>query len=442
MFQRAFHDREHAGRELAKHLRKYRHVRPLVLGLPRGGVPVAFEVARSLGADLDVWIVRKVGAPMQPELGLGAVVEGGPPFIDHALVEELGVSPQRLQALIDQKSEEVVQRQAIFRAGAPPPDVRDRTVIVVDDGIATGGTMHAALRAIRRRGPAKLVLAVPIASRDRLESLAREADDVVCVEPRDVLFAVGEGYVDFAQTSDDEVVALLARARDRQRGAEHAVVIETPDASLEGDLVIPRGARAVVVFAHGSGSSRKSPRNRYVASVLQSAGFATLLFDLLTETEEAADEIDAHLRFDIPLLTNRLRDATDWLRAQPETRPLRVAYFGASTGAAAALDAAAGRADVFAVVSRGGRPDLARELARVRSATLLLVGGEDDEVLRLNRDALDQLTCRKKLEVVPGATHLFEEPGTLERVAEAAADWLRANLATTEAHMPAVPRPA
>jgi putative phosphoribosyl transferase len=432
MFERPFRDRTHAGRELAKQLRKYRHTHPLVIGLPRGGVPVAFEVARELGAELDVWIVRKVGAPMQPELGLGAVVEGGEPFIDRDLVAEVGVSHERLQALVDQKSREVAERQERFRGGAAPPDVRGRTVIVVDDGIATGGTMHAALRAIRRRGPARLVLAVPIASRDKLEDFQREVDDVVCVEPREVMFAVGEGYVDFEQTTDEDVIELLERSRARQLGAERAVVVETPEASLRGDLVVPIGARGIVLFAHGSGSSRKSPRNRFVAGVLQRAGLATLLFDLLTEDEEEIDEIDAHLRFDIPLLTGRLRDATDWVRAQPDTRALRIGYFGASTGAAAALDAAAGRADVFAVVSRGGRPDLAVALDRVRAPTLLLVGGDDREVIRLNRLALDQLRCKKKLEIVPGATHLFEEPGTLERVAQSAADWFGARLVTTE----------
>ena len=429
MFEKTFRDREHAGRLLAKRLRKYRHTRPLVIGLPRGGVPVAFEVARELGAELDVWIVRKVGAPAQPELGLGAVVEGGEPYIDDELVAAVGVSPARLAELVAEKQAEVEERQHLFRRGEPPPEIAGRTVIVVDDGIATGGTVRAALHALATRHPARLVLAVPIASKDKLRELGRLVDEVVCVEPRDVMFSVGEGYLEFGQTSDEEVLELLERARSHELGPERAVAIETPAALLRGDLVVPPGARGLVLFAHGSGSSRRSPRNRFVASALQRAGLATLLFDLLTEEEEEIDSVDARLRFDIPLLTRRLCDASDWVCAQQDLRSLAIGYFGASTGAAAALDASAARPDVFAVVSRGGRPDLAVSLDRVRAPTLLLVGGEDDEVIRLNRLADRELRCKKKLEIVPGATHLFEEPGALERVASAAADWFRASLA-------------
>jgi putative phosphoribosyl transferase len=202
-------------------------------------------------------------------------------------------------------------------------------------------------------------------------------------------------------------------------------------AELQGDLDLPSGAQGIVLFAHGSGSSRKSPRNRFVASVLHRAGVATLLFDLLTADEERADALDAHLRFDIDLLARRLIVATDWVRSQRETRSLRIGYFGASTGAAAALIAAVERPDVVdAVVSRGGRPDLAEQwLSRVRAPTLLIVGGEDREVLALNQSALRQLHGPKRLDIVPQATHLFEEPGTLERVADLAAAWFRRHLA-------------
>jgi len=187
----------------------------------------------------------------------------------------------------------------------------------------------------------------------------------------------------------------------------------------------------VVLFAHGSGSSRLSPRNRHVARVLNEAALATLLVDLLTPEEEAIDARKAHLRFDIGLLAERLVAATDWLTAHPDTRDLRVGYFGASTGAAAALVAAAARSGaVGAVVSRGGRPDLAgRVLALVRAPTLLIVGGRDLQVLELNREAFAQLTCDKRLEIVPGATHLFEEPGALHEVARLAANWFVEHLA-------------
>jgi len=206
---------------------------------------------------------------------------------------------------------------------------------------------------------------------------------------------------------------------------ETVVRVPAGDVTLEGNLARPEDARGVVLFAHGSGSSRLSPRNRHVARVLNEAALATLLVDLLTPDEEAIDARTAHLRFDISLLAQRLIGATDWLSDHPDTRGLRVGYFGASTGAAAALVAAAVRAAaVGAVVSRGGRPDLAgRALALVRAPTLLIVGGRDAQVLELNREAFAQLTCEKRLEIVPGATHLFEEPGALDRVAFLARDW-------------------
>ncbi len=202
------------------------------------------------------------------------------------------------------------------------------------------------------------------------------------------------------------------------------------EAALQGDLGIPPGARGMVIFAHGSGSSRHSPRNRYIAQELQQAGLATLLFDLLTAEEEQLDNYTRQYRFDIGLLAERLVASSDWLALNPLTRPLEQAYFGASTGAAAALVAAAQLPTrLRAVVSRGGRPDLAGDaLEKVRAPTLLIVGGWDEGVLELNQQAFERLTCTKKLVVVPGATHLFEEPGKLEEVARLARDWFAQHL--------------
>jgi dienelactone hydrolase len=211
----------------------------------------------------------------------------------------------------------------------------------------------------------------------------------------------------------------------------HAVQIASGRASLDGDLTLAPGARGLVLFAHGSGSSRKSSRNRYVAQELRRSGLGTLLMDLLTPEEEAADARTAHLRFDIGLLAERLGAATDWLRQDPRTSRLAVGYFGASTGGGAALVAAVDRpAEVGAVVSRGGRPDLAgAALPRVQAPTLLIVGGRDEPVIEMNREALARLRCEKRLEIVPGATHLFEEPGALEEVARLAAGWFARHLA-------------
>lgn len=198
---------------------------------------------------------------------------------------------------------------------------------------------------------------------------------------------------------------------------------------LAGDLSLPADARGLVVFAHGSGSSRHSPRNKQVAAALGDAGLATLLVDLLTEEEERVDLVTRELRFDIGLLAERLLAASEWAAQDDVVGALQVGYFGASTGAAAALIAAAERDDVRAVVSRGGRPDLAGDaLPRVRAATLLIVGGNDELVLELNRETLERLTAEKRLEIVPGATHLFEEPGALEEVSRLARDWFLEHL--------------
>jgi putative phosphoribosyl transferase len=207
--------------------------------------------------------------------------------------------------------------------------------------------------------------------------------------------------------------------------AETAVRVDVDGVTLDGDLVLPDRARGVVLFAHGSGSSRHSPRNRAVAAVLQDASMATLLIDLLTAREERIDDATGHLRFDIGLLARRLAGVLDWLAASPDTGGLATGLFGASTGGGAALVAAAERPSrVRAVVSRGGRPDLAgRALARVVAPTLLIVGGDDVPVIGMNRDAMGQMTAPVRLEIVPGASHLFEEPGTLDRVAALASEW-------------------
>lgn len=205
---------------------------------------------------------------------------------------------------------------------------------------------------------------------------------------------------------------------------------------LEGNLSLPSNASGIVLFAHGSGSSRHSPRNRFVAEQLQQAGLATLLIDLLTAEEEIADRSSGHLRFDIQLLAQRLGYVTDWLKQNPSTRTLKIGYFGASTGAGAALLTATDHPqDVVAIVSRGGRPDLAgNALLRVKAPTLLIVGGEDYQVIRLNEIALAQIRGEKRLDIIPGATHLFEEPGALEQVANLARLWFEHYLASTAAH--------
>ncbi|MFV6029414.1 phosphoribosyltransferase family protein [Streptomyces sp. NPDC056264] len=419
-----FSDRTDAGRQLAARLGHLKGHDVVVLGLPRGGVPVAAEVADALDAPLDICLVRKLGVPQQPELAMGALGEGGVRVVNERVLHEAGVGARDLAAVEEREHAVLDQRARRYRGSRPSVPLEGRTVLVVDDGLATGATALAACRVVRARGAARIVLAVPVAPRGWTARLGGEADETVSVHAPEVFSAIGQFYRDFTQTPDAEVVACLDRIR-----AAHGPVVQDADVripvadgvALAGRLAVPEGATGIVLFAHGSGSSRHSPRNRAVAGALNRARLGTLLFDLLTEAE-AVDR--AHV-FDTPLLAGRLARATKWLAGRPESEGLPLGYFGASTGAAAALWAAGDPASsVAAVVSRGGRPDLAADhLARVEAPTLLVVGGRDALVLDLNRRAASLLRCESRLEVVEGATHLFEEPGALEEVAELATSW-------------------
>jgi putative phosphoribosyl transferase len=430
-----FADRDDAGRRLSEQLEHLKGADVVVVGLPRGGVPVAAAVARRLSAPLDVIVVRKLGLPYQPELAMGAIGEGHVRVMNLDVVHQSGVSDDEIMRVERRERAELERRAERFRAGRDPVPLRGKVVVVVDDGVATGSTAKAACLVARDHGAARVVLAAPVAPRSWTERLEAAADEYVTVATPEPFHAVGQFYERFDQTTDDEVVACLRAAAGHKGNPRvgprdedvRLVVGEGRSADhVDGHLVVPAGATGVVVFAHGSGSSRHSARNRYVASVLNEAGLATLLFDLLTKHEERRRENV----FDIPLLAHRLELATAWVRSQPDLATLPVGWFGASTGAAAALWAASEtRCDVGAIVSRGGRPDLAGgRLGFVRAPTLLIVGGDDAAVLTLNREAKARLRCRCELAVVPGATHLFEEPGTLEAAATQARHWFTEHL--------------
>jgi putative phosphoribosyl transferase len=431
---RRFASRRAAGRELAERLSPLALEDPVVLGLARGGVPVAYEVAMELGAPLDVLVVRKVGAPGNPELGIGAIAEGGVRVLNEDIVRHLLVSIEELEAAVSRARAEVEARVKRYRGDRPPLEVKGHTAIVVDDGLATGGTARAALRAVRARGPRRLILAVPVGAPDSVESLREEADEVICLIEPERMWAVGLWYEHFEPTSDAEIAELLdGHAGDpplRHAMSSRTVrILAGEGVEIVGDLILPEPALALVVFAHGSGSSRHSARNRQVARALNERELGTLLLDLLT-VEEERDRANV---FDIGLLAERLVAATRWARDAPELAELPVCYFGASTGAGAALWAAAELGDeIAAVVSRGGRPDLAaRRLPEVRAPVLLIVGGHDEIVLELNREACSLLRAPAEIAVVPGATHLFDEPGALEVVARLAGEWFERNLART-----------
>ncbi|HVB45922.1 MAG TPA: phosphoribosyltransferase family protein [Streptosporangiaceae bacterium] len=434
-----FTDRTDAGRRLAEQLEYLRDSDVVVLGLPRGGVPVAFEVAQALSAPLDVLVVRKLGVPFQPELAMGAIGEGGVRVLNEDVIRRAGITDQEI-AVVEERERADLDRQAQqFRAGRAGLDLAGRTVVVVDDGIATGSTASAACQVARQQGAAWVILAVPVGAPDSVAELRSDYDEVVCLEAPASFAAVGTWYQDFSHVPDTEVSELLQRAAKPRPATSNHAATQDPQASsgssgrdehvevqagalmLAGHLSIPAGAPGTVLFVHGSGSSRHSPRNRFVAEQFNEAGLGTLLFDLLT----SAEELDRANVFDVETLASRLTAVTSWLRGQPGGVHTAIGYFGASTGAAAALwSAAAPDAHIDAVVSRGGRPDLAEaRLSAVRAPTLLIVGERDEIVLDLNREAQRELRCENRLAIVPGATHLFEEPGALQTVTRLAREW-------------------
>lgn len=418
-----FEDRTDAGQDLAERLLQYKKEDPLILAIPRGGVPVAAEVAKKLQASMDLFMVKKIGAPSQHELAVGAVSENGEPWLNMALIKRLGIDLKEVRESVKKKVLELNEQMRKLRGSSQKTDVAGRTVILVDDGVATGATLMAAIHLLKDQKPKKIIVAIPMGPKSTLKQLKEIADEVIFLESPDPFYAVGQWYRNFDQVSDDDVLKLMGKEPPTGHIAEE---IQFHDGAeiLKGDLITSTNMKGLIIFAHGSGSSRKSPRNKFVAGELNKLGFGTLLVDLLTESESA----ERSNVFDIELLIKRLLKATEFALHHLSNLNLPFAYFGASTGAAAALGAAAKtHRSVFAVVSRGGRPDLADSyLPKVLVPALLIVGGDDHQVIGLNQDAAKKLP-NSKIVIVPKATHLFEEPGALEEVVEYASDWFLQN---------------
>lgn len=428
-----YRDRHHAGLVLARELASFAEQSPLLIAIPRGGVPVADAVARQLRCELDILMVHKFGVPGHPYISGGALASDGSGTINHSALSSFGLSPVTLERAVEKELSDLKRLEAELRGGRPSQPVMGRTVIIVDDGVATGTTMHAAVASVRAAGAATVVVAVPVGASQALLDLERQGVEVICpVRPAGV-FAIASYYEDFSPVSWSFAKELL-----RQFGTESVTAAESRDVpialgnvELAGTLTVPAGARGVIVFVHGSGSNRFSPRNVFVARQLEQLGFATLLLDLLTAEEQATDRELHELSFDIELLAGRVTGALDWLEREPRTSGLPVGLFGASTGAAAALAASTRRPSrVGALVSRGGRPDLAPEaaLAELRCPTLLIVGNRDHAVLELNERAAERMQhASPRLELVQ-ASHLFEEPGALDSVATLASEFFLEHL--------------
>jgi len=414
----------------------------VVLGLPRGGIPVARAVADALGAPLDAIVARKLGVPGLSEVAFGAIAEGRRKVVEDSVWWYLGLPRRVVAPIVDRERTEVRRRACLYRAGAPLPALRGRTVVLVDDGLASGTTLRAAALAVRRHRPARVIAAVPVASAMHCDDVRAILDQLVTAATPEPFETVSAWYDDFGPVSDGEVLRLLGRA-----SGAHAVASEAgPDATDEheiaipvgqdgvgehgrliGDLGLPNGIPAgLVILAHGGGSSRNSYRNRYLAGRLRQGGWATMRVDLLLEHEQADDDVTGNARFDIPLIARRLQCATEWAAHTRSPGSERIVLFGASTGAAAALVVAARRPDlVRGVASRGGRVDLAGpSLPEVRAPVLMIVGGADLGTLEGTRVAAPRLPGRTRLAVIRRAGHTFEEPGALGAVGEHVVHWL------------------
>lgn len=419
-----FRNRREAGGLLAEKLSELNLGRETcVLALPRGGVPIAWEISQQLKCPLDLVFIKKIGLAGQQELAIGAISEDSEVHWQRETIDWLGLKSSHLESLVSSKQKELQAQVKKLRKGRPAIDVKEKTVIVVDDGLATGATMIAALQFIRKNGPKRILVAVPVASDSAVDAIAPWSDETVVLEVPRPFFGVGQWYKDFSQVTDDEVQNLL-EGFPTEGVSDHGVLIPHDELLLEGELTVPAVSKGLIIFAHGSGSTHRSPRNLKVATALNKFGFATLLFDLLTPAE-AANRANV---FNIPLLVERLRNATKWALEKDELRDLPIGYFGASTGAAAALGAARSESRVKSVVSRGGRPDLASEyLEHISCNVLLIVGGEDHEVIKLNERAKAALfSC--EMVIVPGAGHLFEEGNTMDEVIEYASNWFEQTL--------------
>ena len=417
-----FKDRTEAGKQLGIALEYLAQPNVVVLGLPRGGVPVAFEVATHLHVPMDVLLVRKMGTPGQRELAFGAVGEGGVRVLNDDVVHDAGITDKTINEVALRESAEIERRQVSYRNGRPPLDLIGRIAIVVDDGLATGATARAACTVAKRLGAERVVLAVPVAPEGWEESFVDVTDERLSLFNSRDFGSVGYFYENFDPISDDTVKALLSYSVSHEIDEEVAISVGKGQ-SVIAHVRAPLGAMGAVIFAHGSGSGRKSPRNVSVANAMHHAGFATVLADLLAE-DEGADQT-----FDITFLAQRLSSVLTWSKKHPVLGKTKLALYGASTGAAAALAVAAEDHGVRCVISRGGRVDLATDyLESVTQPVLLLVGSRDTVVKSLNETVQRRLGDRCTLSIVEGASHLFEERGTLDQVARQSVAFLASHL--------------
>jgi len=435
-------DRREGGKLLARELARFRREAPVVLGLARGGVPVALEVARALEAPLGVMAVQRVGADEFPECTVAAVAEDGAFYLRPRSCRTASMSEVEAAELAGRAAVDVAHRARAYGGDAPAPSLSGRTVILVDDGVATGATALAAERAVRGRGAARVILAAPLVAAVALPELEGELDEVVALDWPHPFMSVGVWYERLEPISDEEVADCIRRgAAPPPRRIWNAEPPQAPEPpapllaelltipcpgcrrpGLEADLVVPVGATGIVVFA--TGSVRESPRYRVISRALHRSGLATLRCDLLDPAERHGR--GTWLPSDLGLLASRIALVTRQVSVHPATRGLERGLYAAAAGAAAALAVAASPDLVEAVAVRAGELDLvpAPFLAGIRAPVLLVVGSRDESGLSTNREASTHLPTAE-LAVVPGATDLFHEPGALDATARLAAAWFQ-----------------
>ena len=456
-----FRDRAAAGRVLAQSLGAYRgRADVTVVGLARGGVIVAREVAHALRAPIGVIVARKVGVPGIEEVALGAVAEGGHRVIADTVAWYLGVPSRIVDRLAERERAELERVVAMYRLGLPSFDIRGQTVIIVDDGLATGATMRAAIRSVRQQRPARIIAAVPVASRPAAAEVQREVDElaVVAMPPR--FHSVSTAYENYSPVSDDDVLLLarqparrvspyvldisdrlgaaLTRIEKPVRDTERTIGIPAFDATVVGELGLPRARRSpqrwerseevrgLVILSNAGGAARNGYVERYLAGRLRLSGYATLRLDLLTREERFADDAGAPPHFDVQRTAARLAGACEWAEREGVAGAHRTILIAGGVAAAAALVTAARRPGrIFAVAARAGRVDLAgAELRHVDAPVLLIAGAEDRDALRRNYDTGEQLRHGAVTIRIPRAGSTFEEPGALGAVAEHTVGWL------------------
>jgi predicted phosphoribosyltransferase/dienelactone hydrolase len=417
-----YRDRNHAGEKLAIALKQRAFENPVVLGIPRGGVPVAAEVARVLGAELGVVVARKLGAPWNPELAIGATTAIGATYVNEEVAADVGADDAYIEAEKQSQIQEAKRREELFDSSRRPR-IEGRNVIVVDDGIATGATAIAAVRSMKAEGAQQVILAIPVGPPETVRHLRDEADEVVCLDEDPGFWAVGQYYMDFNPVSDDEVRSILdsfaAAAVDPSRPVE----IDRDGVRLAGILTTPSesGAFPLVIFVHGLGSSKDSPRNVVIADHLVDAGIATLLFDLSGHGESSKDRKDG-----MDAYVADLEAAYAWAKRQPEVKDGLIGIAGSSLGATVAVRALGeGKLTPAAMVLRAP-PIEPHELQQVHVPSLVLIGSADP--LRFDVQMGVAGNSQLKLSIVEGASHLFEEPGTLEEALRRTVDWFTLKL--------------